>query len=100
MVYIGILLFAILQLTASYEAGEISSKEELVNIAKVYRGEPAVEFDALKLELKYTVAGNKLSTLVGYGLEIPGDYFFIAQKNKIIAIQKNTVTSVIFQTEQ
>ncbi|VAW89838.1 hypothetical protein MNBD_GAMMA17-195 [hydrothermal vent metagenome] len=99
-VYIGVLFLFFFQVAACYDAGEISSREEMNDIDKTFRGEIVENFDMKQLTIQYKKQDQSAGTIMGYGLDIPGDYFVIVQQEKVIALNKNDVISITYIIEQ
>jgi len=95
VVYCGMLFFLILQLAASYDTGEQLGKSEMLEIESTYQGKTPADFENILLKLIVNKPDNSIEVIAGYSLDIPGDYFVIVQKNKIVAIRKSDVAKVI-----
>lgn len=96
----GIIFLFLFQVVACYDTGEISAQEEINDINRVFAGVVVEDFDTKKVTVEYKHPDSSTKTITGYTLDIPGNYFVIAQKSKLVALNKSDVVSIIYMTSQ
>ncbi len=97
--YAGILFFIFFQVGACYDTGETMAQQEIKDINSKLSGKTVEDFDVRHISIHYQKPDHPITTIKGYALNIPGDYFVIAQKNKVVAINKNNIVSVTYTPE-
>ncbi|WP_198263577.1 hypothetical protein [sulfur-oxidizing endosymbiont of Gigantopelta aegis] len=70
------------------------------DIALIYKNKAVEDFEVPKLKVQYKEADSSIKTVYGYGLDVPGDYFVLVMKDKVVAIKKSNVTTVIFKLDK
>ena len=67
----------------------------MLEIESTYQGKTPADFENILLKLIVNKPDGSVEVITGYSLDIPGEYFVIVQKNKIVAIRKSDVVKVI-----
>jgi len=92
----GILFFIFFLFGASFESGFQWAKGDIEEFNHAYKNNTLEKLEYKKASLKLE-DGEKKETVKGFALEIPGDYFVLVQKNKIIAIPKKHISQIEYE---
>lgn len=96
VLYAGGAFFLFMYIVACGDTGEVFSKDELKNLESSLNGNIPPDFEPISVKVQYNNSNNKLEMAKGYGLDIPGDFFVVAMKNEIRAINKSNVISISY----